>query len=137
MEKELLESLEKTSEKKKNPDKIGVKPAVASDISENQHRNPKNGQFVKGNCANPNGRPRTGTTIIENFRENPHSDKVIQNIYNIASTLGTDDEHPKAFECSKLITDKLIPTLMAQELNISGEDRGFIYMPEPKESEKD
>jgi len=134
VEKELLEKLES---EEKGSDKIGKKTGFASNISEKQHRNPKTGRFVKGNCANPNGRPKSGHTIIENFRENPNSDTVIGNIYKIASTLGTDEEHPKAFECSKLITDKLIPTLKAQELNITGEDKGFIYMPEPKESEKD
>lgn len=134
MEKELLEKLES---EENNPVKNGKEPGIASNISENPDRDAKTGRFVKGNCANPKGRPKSGHTIIENFRDNPHSDVVIQNIYKIASTLGTDNEHPKAFECSKLITDKLIPTLKAQELNISGEDRGFIYMPEPKESEKE
>lgn len=137
MEKELLKSLEGSSEGKSKSVKTGKDTGIASNISENPDRDIKTGRFVKGNNANPKGRPKSGTTIIENFRDNPHSDVVIQNIYKIASTLGTDDEHPKAFECSKLITDKLIPTLKAQELNISGEDRGFIYMPEPKESEKD
>ena len=134
MEKELLKKL---GSEETDSDKIGKEPGFASNISEKQNRNPKTGRFVKGNCANPNGRPKSGHTIIENFRENPNSDTVIGNIYKIASTLGTDNEHPKAFECSKLITDKLIPTLKAQELNITGEDKGFIYMPEPKESDKD
>lgn len=129
MEDKLLE--ERSEEKNKS-----VKNGDYTESVKDLNRNPKTGRFVKGNCANPTGRPKAGQTIVEEFRDNPHSDTVIQNIYKIASTLGTDNEHPKAFECSKLITDKLIPTLKAQELTIGGEEKGFIYMPEPKESEK-
>ena len=121
--------LDGSSEEKNTPVKTGSHT--------DSNRDSKTGRFVKGNNANPKGRPKSGETIIENFRLNPRSDDVIGNIYRIASTLGTKNEHPKAFECAKLVTDKLIPTLKAQELTVSNDDKGFIYMPEPKESEKE
>jgi len=121
--------LDRSLEEKNTPDKTGSETDSDRDL--------KTGRFVKGNCANPKGRPKSGETIIENFRLNPRSDSVITNIYKIASTLGTKNEHPKAFECAKLVTDKLIPTLKAQELTVNNDEQGFIYMPEPKESEKE
>lgn len=107
-----------------------------TDVAPTLDRDPRTGKFIKGNNANPTGRPPAGKTIVEKFRENPNSSSVLSNIFQIASTLGTEEEHPKAFECAKLVADKLIPTLKAQDLNIGSDDKGFIYMPTPKESDK-
>lgn len=113
-------------------DKIGKDTEITPTLD----RDPRTGRFLKGNNANPTGRPPAGKTIVDKFRENPNSNSVLANIFEIASTLGTDAEHPKAFECAKLVADKLIPTLKAQELKVETEEKGFIYMPTPKESEK-
>tara|TARA_R110002020_G_scaffold66413_1_gene174572 strand:- start:1261 stop:1611 length:351 start_codon:yes stop_codon:yes gene_type:complete len=107
-----------------------------TDVAPTLDRDPRTGKFIKGNNANPTGRPPAGKTIVEKFRENPNSSSVLSNIFQIASTLGSDKEHPKAFECAKLVADKLIPTLKAQDLTIGSDDKGFIYMPTPKESDK-
>jgi hypothetical protein len=106
-------------------------------IAEPQNRK-NTGQFQKGKSGNPGGRPKKGNTIIEKFRDNPNAEKVIENIFKIANTLGTKQEHKDAIGCTKIIADKLIPTLKAQEIKMgTDDDVGFVMMPNQKESEKE
>ena len=104
-----------------------------------QPQNRKNtGQFQKGKSGNPGGRPKKGNTIIEKFRDNPDASKVIEKIFKIANSLGTKKEHKEAMGCAKIIADKLIPTLKAQEIKMeTGDDVGFVMMPNQEESDKE
>tara|TARA_R100000458_G_scaffold36686_1_gene34131 strand:- start:132 stop:458 length:327 start_codon:yes stop_codon:yes gene_type:complete len=98
----------------------------------------KTGQFQKGKSGNPGGRPKKGIAIIDKFRDNPDAPKVIEKIFSIAKSLGTKEEHKEAMSCAKIIADKLIPTLKAQEVKMeTGNDVGFVFMPNQKESEKE
>lgn len=102
-------------------------------------QNRKNtGRFEKGKSGNPGGRPKKGNTIIEQFRNNPNGQKVVEKIFKIALTLGTKQEHKDAIGCCKIVADKMIPTLKAQEIKMeTGEDLGFVMMPNQEESDKE
>ena len=96
------------------------------------------GQFQKGKSGNPGGRPKKGIAIIDKFRDNPSATKVIDKIFKIAQTLGEKKEHKEAMSCAKIIADKLIPTLKAQEVKMeTGTDVGFVFMPNQEESDKE
>ena len=96
------------------------------------------GGFVKGKSGNPNGRPKKNHAIVEQFRDNPRADDVIQKIYRIANSLGTESEHDDAFSCAKLIADKLVPTLKSEDLTIEGEiNTGYVVLPEEKEADSE
>ena len=98
----------------------------------------KTGQFKKGTSGNPGGRPKKGIAIIDQFRNNPDAAKVIKKIFKTALTLGTNKEHKEAMGCAKVVADKLIPTLKAQEVKMeTGNDVGFVFMPNQQESEKE
>ena len=97
----------------------------------------KNGQVDPGKSGNPGGRPKSGQTIIDKFRDNETSSIVINKLFEIAKTLNTDDEHKEAMAATKLIVDKLVPSLKSQEIKMDlDNDRGFVFMPEQKESDK-
>lgn len=107
------------------------------ETSEQAKNRQKNGQFSPGQSGNPGGRPKSGTTIIDKFRENETSQVVINKLFEIASTLNTDDEHKEAMSAAKVIVDKLIPSLKSQEIKMDiDNERGFVFMPEQKESDK-
>mgnify|MGYP003110878243 FL=1 len=107
------------------------------ETSEQATNRKKNGQFAPGQSGNPGGRPKSGTTIIDKFRENETSQVVINKLFEIASTLNTDDEHKEAMSAAKVIVDKLIPSLKSQEIKMDiDNERGFVFMPEQKESDK-
>jgi len=96
------------------------------------------GGFVKGQSGNPNGRPKKGHTIVEQFRDNPKADDVLKRIFEIAESLGTKVEHNDAFSCAKLIADKLVPTLKSEDLKIDAEvNTGYVVLPEEKEAESE
>ena len=96
------------------------------------------GGCVKGQSGNPNGRPKKGHTIVEQFRDNPKADIVLKKIFEIADTLGTDLEHEDAFACAKLIADKLVPTLKSEDLKIDAEiNTGYVVLPEEKEADSE
>ena len=97
----------------------------------------KNGQFTPGKSGNPGGRPKSGQTIIDKFRDNETSQVVINKLFEIAKTLNTDDEHKEAMSAAKVIIDKLIPSLKSQEIKMElDNDKGFVFMPEQRESDK-
>jgi len=77
-------------------------------------RNAK-GQFIIGNNeGNRKGRPKIA--IAEQFRNNPKAKSVLDKIIEVANTLNTDAEHKDAVTCARIVSDKIIPTLKAQEI---------------------
>ena len=96
------------------------------------------GRFQKGKSGNPGGRPKKGTTIVDQFRDNPKSQDIVNRLFDVASTLGKGDaEHPQAMASVKLIMDKLVPSLKSQDTKLSiDNEKGFVFMPEQKESDK-
>tara|TARA_R100000808_G_C2070491_1_gene98222 strand:+ start:307 stop:615 length:309 start_codon:yes stop_codon:yes gene_type:complete len=95
------------------------------------------GKFTPGSSGNPAGRPSKGMSNAEKFRHNPKAEGILNRIFSIANTLGSDEEHKDAMSCAKLIADKIVPTLKSQELEISGVDKGYVVIPEQKESDKE
>jgi hypothetical protein len=94
------------------------------------------GRFVSGNNANPNGRPKIGETIVEEFRENPKGVELINRIFEIASTLGQKGQHKDAMTCAKLVIERLVPSLKSSELKLGvDENKGFVILP-PQEKPK-
>ena len=94
--------------------------------------------FKKGKSGNPKGRPRSGKSNAELFRTNPKAEGILEQIFDIASTLGKGKkEHKDAMACAKLIADKMVPTLKSQELEVSGVDKGYVVIPEQKASKKE
>lgn len=93
------------------------------------------GRFVVGNTFSK-GRPKKEQTIVEQFRANPKGFDLIQNIFQIASTLGTKGQHKDAMNCAKLVVERLIPTLKSSELKVgSDNDAGFVFLPPQSEPE--
>ena len=100
-------------------------------------RNEK-GHYLKGQCGNPNGRPKGSTSTAEAFRSNPKALDILNKVIEIASTLGTDEEHKDATSCAKVVVDKIIPTLKAQDISIETDgSAGFVILPNEKPSEKE
>jgi len=91
------------------------------------------GRFKPGFSGNLNGRPPAGETIIDKFRSHPKGNDVINNIIEIASTLGSGKDHRDALACAKLVIDRLVPSLKSSEINLNTEDdKGFVLLPETK-----
>tara|TARA_Y100000593_G_C4305444_1_gene335486 strand:+ start:1445 stop:1858 length:414 start_codon:yes stop_codon:yes gene_type:complete len=97
--------------------------------SNNGVKRDKKGYWLKGQSGNPKGRPPKGKSVAEKFRENPTGEKVLQQIFEIASTLGEDNQHSDALQCAKLVIERLVPALKSSELKMSSEDSGVIIMP--------
>jgi hypothetical protein len=76
--------------------------------------------FEKGKSGNRKGRPRL--SVAEKFRKNPKSMEVMEKIVDVANTLGEgESEHPQAVSCAKIIADKVIPTLKAQDVKLDAD----------------
>ena len=108
----------------------------------------KDGKFAKGNTlgnrwkkgqsGNPNGRPKGSSSQAEQFRSNPRALEVINKVIKTANTLGTDDEHKDASSCAKIVVDKIIPTLKAQDISIETDGAtGFVILPKEEPSVKE
>ena len=96
------------------------------------------GRLLPGHTANPNGRPKGSTSTAEAFRNNPKALDVLNKVIDIAITLGTDNEHKDATSCAKIVVDKIIPTLKAQDINIETDgSAGFVVLPKEIPSNKE
>jgi len=73
--------------------------------------------FKPGQTGNPHGRPRKEASIAERFRSNPKIEKIFEQIISVASTLGTEEQHPNAWPAAKIILDKLVPGLKPVDFN--------------------
>ena len=96
------------------------------------------GRLLPGQTANPNGRPKGSKSTAEAFRNNPKALDILNKVIEIASSLGTDNEHKDATSCAKVVVDKIIPTLKAQDISIETDgSAGFVVLPKEKPSEKE
>tara|TARA_Y100000593_G_C4271266_1_gene317501 strand:+ start:146 stop:529 length:384 start_codon:yes stop_codon:yes gene_type:complete len=96
------------------------------------------GRLLPGSTANPNGRPPAGKTIVDQFRDNPNAQAVINKLFNVANTLDQDKPHKDAISAAKLIVERLVPSLKASEHIVNDQsDQPFILMPEPREPDKE
>ena len=88
------------------------------------------GRWKKG-CASPNpgGRPSNAESIIASFRDDPRGINVIQNLIDVASTFGTDHQHRDSVTAVKLVIERLVPALKSSDINITNDDKGFVFMP--------
>ena len=63
---------------------------------------------------------------------------MLNKVIEIASTLGSSDEHKDATSCAKVVVDKIIPTLKAQDISIESDSvTGFVVLPKEEESKKE
>ena len=114
---------------------IVEEPNSAAQVQEDKNRDSK-GRFVSGNNANPNGRPKIGETIVEEFRNNPKGVELINRIFEIASSLGKKGQHKDAMKCATLVIERLVPSLKSSELKLGvDKDKGFVILP-PQEKPK-
>ena len=87
------------------------------------------GRFTSGNSYGQ-GRPPANESIVQKFRDNPKGQDILNSIFKIANTLGTDKQHKDAMNCTKLIIERLIPALKSSELKIDTDDnKGFVILP--------
>lgn len=121
---------ERIIEEKVSSDKNGIDSDVTDDSNDDFRDN--KGRFTAGNKFGK-GRPPAGMGIIEQFRENPRGMDLIQQIFDIASTLGQKGQHRDAMTCAKLVIERLVPALKSSELKIeTDENAGFVILPEQK-----
>lgn len=76
--------------------------------------------FTKGKSGNPKGRPKKYVSIAEKFRKDPNAKRVLDKIINVANTLGGPEEHAQAVSCAKIVADKVVPSLKAQDVKLDG-----------------
>ena len=106
-------------------------------VDSKPERNEK-GHYLKGQCGNPKGRPKGKSSTAEAFRSNPKALDILNKVIEIASTLGTDEEHKDATSCAKVVVDKIIPTLKAQDISIETDgSAGFVILPKEEVSKKE
>ena len=116
---------EENAEETINSDKNGSSNGV-SDFRDNK------GRFTSGNSFGQ-GSPPANETIVQKFRDNPKGQDILNSIFKIANTLGTDSQHKDAMNCTKLIIERLIPALKSSELKIDTDaNKGFVILPAQK-----
>ena len=116
-----------TTSKEDNP--------VKQDSKQGESRDSK-GRFQKGVSGNPNGRPPAGKTIVDQFRDNPQVSSVIAKLFKVADTLGTDNPDKDALSASKLIIERIIPSLKSSDLQIETTEKGYVVLPETEEDDE-
>tara|TARA_R110002020_G_scaffold288669_3_gene504156 strand:- start:536 stop:967 length:432 start_codon:yes stop_codon:yes gene_type:complete len=131
---ETEEKMVETIEEEKNSEN--------NDISTEREQNLDSGRDLRGRFSAGNsfskGRPKKEQTLVEKFRSNPKALDLLQNIFDIASTLGKKGQHKDAMNCTKLIVERIVPSLKSSDLQIrSNDDSGFVYLPPQKEVESE
>jgi hypothetical protein len=131
----------------KTLDKVGLKSSKTStddkklvkQATKQEGRDPKTGQILPGFTGNKNGRPPSGLTIIDQFRDNPKVNSVIEKLFQVADTLGSDKPDKDALSASKLIIERIIPSLKASELKLTDDDdgKGFVLLPSQETPNKE
>ena len=116
-----------TTSKEDNP--------VKQDSKQGESRDSK-GRFQKGVSGNPNGRPPAGKTVVDQFRDNPQVSSVIAKLFKVADTLGTDNPDKDALSASKLIIERIIPSLKSSDLQIETTEKGYVVLPETEEDDE-
>ena len=128
------DSLEEMTEENKNTS-ISRSETEISDKNDSG-RDPR-GRFVVGNKLSK-GRPKSEDTIVTKFRDNPKNFDLINNMIQIASTLGSKDQHKDAMSCAKLVVERLVPALKSSELKLgTNNDSGFVFLPPQSEPESE
>ena len=102
-----------------------------------QQERGKSGKWRKGVSGNPLGRPKKGQSVVERFRENATTYSVIGKIVETAMSLGQDDQHPDAMQCAKIVAEKILPSLKAQEIRMETTEQGIVFLPPQSEPDKD
>ena len=96
------------------------------------------GRFRKGHSGNKNGRPKKGESVVERFRSNEKVISVIEKLFKVANTLGTDTPDKDALSASKLIIERIVPSLKASEMRIDTDnDTGLVFLPSQEEPDKE
>jgi len=108
---------------------------VKQDSEQGESRDSK-GRWSKGISGNPNGRPPAGKTIVDQFRDNPQVSSVIAKLFKVADTLGTDNPDKDALSASKLIIERIIPSLKSSDLQIETTEKGYVVLPETEEDDE-
>ena len=108
---------------------------VKQDSEQGESRDSK-GRFQKGVSGNPNGRPPAGKTVVDQFRDNPQVSSVIAKLFKVADTLGTDNPDKDALSASKLIIERIIPSLKSSDLQIDTTEKGYVVLPETEEDDE-
>jgi hypothetical protein len=131
---------------KETLDKVGLKRAKTGEVNteettpekQDETLNTRNadGTFKKGHTGNPNGRPKAGSTVVDQFRDNPKVYSVIEKLFKVADTLGSDNPDKDALSASKLIIERIIPSLKSSDLQIETTEKGYVVLPEPEEDDE-
>ena len=123
---------------------IGTKQAngvldneVVQDHHSTQQERGKSGKWQKGVSGNPLGRPKKDESVVERFRKNSSTYSVIGKIVETAMSLGQDDQHPDAMQCAKIVAEKILPSLKAQEIRMETTEQGIVFLPPQSEPDKD
>ena len=97
-----------------------------------------NGRFRKGFSGNSGGRPKKDESIVERFRNNSQVISVIEKLFKVASTLGKGTPDKDALSASKLIIERIVPSLKASEMRIDTDnDTGLVFLPSQSEPDKE
>lgn len=96
------------------------------------------GTLMPGSTANPNGRPPAGKSIIEQFRDHPGAQDIINKLFKVASTIDEAKPHKDSMAAAKAIFGALVPSLKATELKVGEvDDKGFVFLPSEEEPDSE